>query len=529
MKIATICLLLAATALAQQPTPVSTKPDEATPALPQGQSLADIARKLRKDHTTQEVKVTPEETKKILGSVEELLQFASQDTGFARRTPVKSRMVGADEVEKSTREHLAKAEYAQRFARAEWTMKKFGLEPKSFSLKEFVVKANAKSIAGYYDDETKMISLLNWIPFEKQAPVLAHELTHALQDQNYDLMKWARVRQNSATSGTKEDNDDATLARHAVVEGQAMVVLYDYLLARVGRNLQNTPGLIYSMEDESVKATIDSQLLHDAPMILREEGAFPYRYGLIFEVELLQAGGKHMAFAGAFARPPRTSHEVFQPRAYIEQEKLPALQMPDLRQAVSEKYAVYDQGSFGELDVRALLKQLNNRKVADTLASEWAGGSYVTFRKLPATGEPTSTGDLALFYVSRWKTPKAAEQFAKLYAASVGQRYQQVTEQQATACNGEQCPVFSVRDTTEEGPSSVEQWADNTVIISESFDNDTAAKLRDTWRGAPADVHAQNQNLEELGSRLFDLPGFSAFQEEMGRRIVQGILDHPIQ
>lgn len=531
MKISAVCLalLLAGAAVAQEPLPVSTNPDEATPALPQGQSLADIARKLRKDHTTEEVKVTVEETKKILGSVEELLKFASEDTGFPKRTAVKSRMVGADEVEKSTREHLAKAEYAQRFARAEWTMKKFGLVPKSFSLKEFVVKANAKSIAGYYDNETKTISLLNWIPFEKQAPVLAHELTHALQDQNYDLMKWAHVRQNSATSGTKEDNDDATFARHAVVEGQAMVVLYDYLLARIGRNLKNTPGLIYSMEDESVKATIDSQLLHDAPMILREEGAFPYRYGLIFEVELLQAGGKEMAFAGAFARPPRTSHEVFQPRAYIEQEKTPALHMPDLRQAVSEKYAVYDQGSFGEIDVRALLKQLNNRKVADTLASEWQGGSYVTFRKLPATGDPTSTSDLALFYVSKWKTPKSAEQFAKLYAASVGQRYQQVTEQPVAACSGEQCPLLSVRNLTEEGPSSVEQWADNTVIISESFDDATAAKLRDTWRTAPADVHAQVQDYQELGSRLFDMPGYAAFQEEIGRRIAQELADRMLQ
>ncbi len=105
MKISTVCLalLLAGAAMAQEPTPVSTKPDAATPALPGGQSLADIARKLRKDQTAQEVKVTPEETKKILGSVEELLQFASRDSGFPKRTTVKSRMVGADEVEKSTR------------------------------------------------------------------------------------------------------------------------------------------------------------------------------------------------------------------------------------------------------------------------------------------------------------------------------------------------------------------------------------------------------------------------------------------
>ena len=70
-------------------------------------------------------------------------------------------------------------------------------------------------------------------------------------------------------------------ARDAVVEGQAMVVLIDFQLARVGRNLQNTPGLVYQMEDPAVKASPDSELLHSAPMILREAGTFPYRYGLI--------------------------------------------------------------------------------------------------------------------------------------------------------------------------------------------------------------------------------------------------------
>jgi hypothetical protein len=56
-------------------------------------------------------------------------------------------------------------------------------------------------------------------------------------------------------------------------------------------------------------------------MILREMGTFAYQGGLIFEGELLHKGGKKMAFAGAFARPPRSSHEVLQPETYIQRRK----------------------------------------------------------------------------------------------------------------------------------------------------------------------------------------------------------------
>src|ERR1051325_12169477 len=68
----------------------------------QGQSLADVARKLRKDHT-QETRLTPEEEKKLLGSISELFTFASEDSGFAKRSVVKSRFVEEKEVETSTR------------------------------------------------------------------------------------------------------------------------------------------------------------------------------------------------------------------------------------------------------------------------------------------------------------------------------------------------------------------------------------------------------------------------------------------
>lgn len=472
------------------------------------QSLGDIARKLRKD-TSDEVKMSEADTNRLFKSVDTILDFAAQDSGLPKRADVKRRMVGKADVESHVQGNLAKEEYAQRFVQEEMSMKKLGFLPRDFNLGDFMVKSTGQEIAGYYDNETKTISLLNWVPSDKQAPILAHELTHALQDQNYDLSKWMKGGQKAQDS----TNDESALARKAVVEGQAMVVYIDYLLRPMGRTLQNTPDLLYSMEDSAVKGTIDSQLTHNSPMLFREVGAFAYREGLIFEGELLRKGGKEMAFAGVFARPPRNSHEVLHPETYINGEKVAALRIPDMKGVLNNQYEVYDSGSIGELDIRALLKQYDERKIADELSSEWLGGAYVLYKRKDVADPqaPVTTSDLALLYISRWKSPLATERFAKFYAAAVSRRYQSVTVQPMSACATDACPVAAAQFATEEGPVIVEHWNDNTVVVTESFDAPLASKLRMAIRNGTGAPQARGFSQEEIGLRLLELPAFDRF------------------
>ena len=492
----------------------------------QGQSLGDMARKLRKDTTT-EVRMTDADTKKLFESVDKIFAFAVEDTGMPKRAVVQRRLVGKADVEKFTSGRLAKEEFTQRFAQGELSMKKLGFLPREFSLRDFLVKATGQNVAGYYDEETKTISLLNWVPPDRQEPILAHELTHALQDQNYDLKKWMKATVKPTDDAAKGgDTDDSATARKAVVEGQAMVVYVDYILAPLGRNLSDTPGLIYQMEEPAVKAVADSQMLHDAPMILRETGTFAYNEGLIFEGEVLHKGGKKMAFAGVFARPPRNSHEVLQPEAYITGEKLPPVRIPDMHQVLSNQYDVYDSGGIGQLDVRALLKQYGDRKNADDLSAAWQGGAYVTYRRANKDVVTPSTSDLALLYISRWKSPQAAERFAHFYASAVPLRYRSVTPQAQPTCTGSNCPVFTVQIATEEGPVIVEHWPDNTVVVSESFDAATAAKLSAVVRDSAAALHAEDfrQNEEEIGLRLYQIPAFRDFQAVIGQNMAHEMI-----
>src|SRR5208282_5687038 len=281
--------LLAAPAVAQDDS--SSQSSSQSPSQDSSQSLADVARKLRKD-TTDEVRMTDADTKKLFDSVDKIFDFSAHDSGMPKHASVKRRLVSKADVEKFASGALAKEEFTQRFAQGELSMKKLGFLPRDFNLPEFLVKSTGQGVAAYYDNETKTISLLNWVPFDRQEPILAHELTHALQDQNFDLRKWMQAPLKPAGKGSHDvDNDDGATARRAVVEGQAMVVYVDYVLAPLGRNLIDTPDLIYSMEEPAVKAVADSQMLHDAPMILRESGSFAYNEGLIFEGEMLHKGG----------------------------------------------------------------------------------------------------------------------------------------------------------------------------------------------------------------------------------------------
>src|SRR5579884_2275305 len=118
------------------------------------QSLGDLARKVRKDHS-EDTKITDEDAKKLFAAVDQIAKFASEDTGFPLHSPVKRRMISPDDLEQSARANLNKQEYADRFERSELTMKKFGFLPRDFNLKEFLIKAQRKDVAAYYDDDTK--------------------------------------------------------------------------------------------------------------------------------------------------------------------------------------------------------------------------------------------------------------------------------------------------------------------------------------------------------------------------------------
>jgi len=357
-------------------------------------------------------------------------------------------------------------------------LKKFGLLDRDFQLKPFIVSLLTEQIAGYYDSKTKTVNMLDWITPEEQKPVLAHELTHALQDQHVDLEKWGDRSKQYTAKNVQEDNDhlasdEEDTAREAVAEGQAMVVFLDWGLAPKGQSLANLPDIGAQLND--LDSDDDSSpVLKRAPLLLKESLLFPYREGLNFEQIVLKDQGAKGAFAGALDQPPGSSYEVMHPKAWEKHVRPTLLAMPDIHPLIDAEYAPYDIGVMGALDVRILTELFAGKDAAAVLTPEWDGGVYYAAQSRKATTPEAKakTDSVALLYLSQWKTEEAAEQFAAVYADDLTRKYTAAHKQPADE-NG--APGETLY-TTEEGPVLI-AVVGRGVYISESFPLPLARKL----------------------------------------------------
>jgi hypothetical protein len=464
-----------------------------------------------------EKRISPEEAQALFASVDEIFKFASEDTGFSIKHPVKRELASRDVVQKYVESRLSEDEDAKRLERSEIVLKKFGLLPREFDLHTFLVGLLREQVAGYYDVRTKTIYLLDWLDAEAQRPVLAHELTHALQDQNYDLKTWSNPSERRAKTDKKDDRfeydeDEESMARNAVAEGQAMVTLIDYMLRPVGHTLADSPEFGRVMRDAMGKAT-NSPMLEHAPLMLRESLLYPYRDGLDFEQELLSAGGRPLAFNGAFKQPPQNTHEILDPADYLKRAVIPPLPIPDLRDVLGKGYEKYDVGSVGEFDVSIILKQFSDSAASAKIAPGWRGGSYYAARKSNNSKAPMATGDLAILYLSRWDSESAAEQFAQVYREGLNKRYKHVGDAQCIPV--ETCDRTIVG--TEEGPVIIEHLANSTVLITEGFEPALQQQLKAKLQSDSEKRVAQHGLVSRFAQSAL-------FREAMGNAILKNVI-----
>jgi hypothetical protein len=435
-----------------------------------------------------EVKITPREAEELFHSVDEILEFDSKQTGLPIKHEVKRKLTSRDEVVSYLTKHM-NDEDTRRLRRSELVLKKFGLLPREFDLQTFLVALLKEEVAGYYDPKTKTVNLLDWVPIEEQEPVMAHELTHALQDQDVNLQKWMRRGEKDLGEIKKDptpadiENDEMDNAREAVVEGQAQAMMFQYAIAPTGHSIVTSPELVKAMEEETLTGTPSTKVFNDAPIFMKESMTFPYSYGMSFVVELMQKGGKDKAFAALLHNPPHTTRQIMQPETYLSGERIPSMSIPDFKHDFKD-YEKFDIGAMGEFDVALLVEQYVGKAASKKVYPEWRGGYYYAAKLRTNTGAP-----LGLLYVSRWATAESASRFAGIYAHSLKQRYKNATEA-GNAEPGKTGPSSGPVDDkslpaplsgrhawlTEEGTVVIEEKGD-TVFVSESLDPATTATI----------------------------------------------------
>jgi hypothetical protein len=447
-----------------------------------------------------EKKISPQEAAELFRDIDAILKFASRDTDLPIKQEVKRRLATREEVVSYLEKSMAEDKDTERLRRSERVLKKFGLLPADFDLEGFLVKLLREQVAGYYDAKTKTVNLLDWIGPEQQRPVMAHELTHALQDQSFGLEKWMKrgdIDLDRKKNPTPEDieRDEDSEARQAVVEGQAMVVLVDYMLDPTGQSLLSSPQIAKALTEGMLVGSSDSPEFQSAPVFLKESLTFPYRYGLDFEAELLRSGGKQKAFAAAFTHPPQTTREIMEPKTYLSGERLEAVPLPDFKRDL-DKYERFDIGAMGEFDVAILLDQYASPEVSRTLYPHWRGGYYYAVEPKDDRAAP-----LGLLYWSRWSDEESAARFAAIYAKGLTMRYKQVHEaaeappMPPAGVRTEQAPVAMTSLSTAESLTGRHSWQttegpvvirvqQETVLVTESLDPATTERLEQELLGS---------------------------------------------
>jgi hypothetical protein len=430
-----------------------------------------------------ETKITTQQAEELFHSVDEILAFDSKQTGLPIKKEVKRRLTSRDEVEAYLTKHM-KDQDVKRLQRSELVLKKFGLLPREFDLERLLVALMREQVAGYYDPKTKTVNLLDWVPMEEQEPVMAHELTHALQDQDVGLNKWMGRGEKDLGEIKKDptpadiENDEVDDTREAVVEGQAEAVMLQYELAPVGKSIVDSPDLVDAMESQMENGTDDSTVFKDAPIFLRESLTFPYSYGLKFEMKLLQAGGKEKAFADVLANPPHITRQIMQPETYLSGEQIPPMPVIEFKRDFKD-YVKFDIGAMGEFDVAVLIEQYAGKPASNRLYPEWRGGYYYAAKPKGNAGAP-----LGLMYVSRWSDGEKAAEFAEIYAKSLEKRYQKAEEVGANLpAEAERRSKYKIELlqgrhewNTEDGAVVIEQKND-TVLVTESLDAATTQTI----------------------------------------------------
>jgi hypothetical protein len=428
-----------------------------------------------------ESRITKQQAKELFRSVDEILDFVSEDTGLPIEHKVKRNLITREEVEKYVDKRMKDDKDEKRLEQSRLVLQKFGLLPPNYDLHAEFVRLMAEQVAAYYDPKTKSVNLLDWVQPEAQKPILAHELTHALQDQKVGVEKWelAGAKDDSTPLPDQQEYvvEEEQSARQAVTEGQGMAVMFDYMLAPMGKNLLTAPEIVTAMRAGMGDNSKDSPEFSQAPMFLKESMLMPYTFGLDFVRAVLANKGKEMAYAGILENPPIDTRQIMQPETYLLGQKVAPLTIPDLDKMVAPNYERFDFGGMGEFDIYLLAKQYGAEDTPNYYR-HWRGGYYFAAHRKNAPKD-----QIAMLFFTRWDSPEAAYDFARLYAEYLPKRYQEKVQWTKT------CPVIAdgaARDldcttmtgTTSEGPILIERH-DNDLLIMEGYDQTAMQKARD--------------------------------------------------
>jgi hypothetical protein len=264
---------------------------------------------------------------------------------------------------------------------------------------ETTVKWIASNIAGFYDPKTKRLHVISDLENmgADEKVVLAHEYTHALQDQQFDLAKYQ--------SRTPRDTTDAELARTSVYEGDATTVMSLYLY---GNTTQSDWDYL------AYRAAFNNPSIITATGVstrVSEISYFPYAQGAQFIIALMLDGKGWAEVNHAYVDPPQSTSQVLHPSRYLTRLATPVpITLPDLSSVLGKEFTLTIKAdTLGEFVTSVHLDEfLHDPKRAAQAADGWEGDSFSLWQ--------ASNDRQAFAWQIAWDTPRDVGEFFDTYS-----------------------------------------------------------------------------------------------------------------
>src|SRR5207302_8127344 len=156
----------------------------------------------------------------LIAATVDVLKETSESRQLSILRPVQSSTQSRAEIERTLIKNLDEEMTAAQAHASEVALRKLGMAPADFQYRALMIRLLTEQVAGYYDPKTQQFHLADWIDLDGQKPIMAHELTHALQDQHFNLRRFEHW---------PKGDSDAELSAHALIEGDASLVMQKYL------------------------------------------------------------------------------------------------------------------------------------------------------------------------------------------------------------------------------------------------------------------------------------------------------------
>ena len=387
-------------------------------------------------------------------AVREATAEVLRETSLLRKLPVlrqvRSGAQSRSEIEQMLVRSLNESATPEEMSASETTLKKLGLVPADFQLRPFILKLLTEQVAGYYDPKTQEFYLADWIDLDGQKPVMAHELTHALQDQHFNLRRFE--------DWPKHDSD-AELAAHSLVEGDASFLMMQYVTQSPARQFAFLKSMIAG-------GAGSSEQIDKAPRVLRETMLFPYLQGTSFVTQVYKRGGWE-AVTAAYKALPRSTEQVLHAEKYHAGEAPQKVALRDVSSSLGRGWKMADHDVEGEWGFYLLLDEFLQSSDASKRAAEgWGGDRYALFIG------PNRASDVVVAHKTVWDTEADALEFFDAYVRRTTKRYG--VEPSEVAESGRQLWK------TKEGGVIIERLGTSVVILEgvpDTVDAKTLLKL----------------------------------------------------